>query len=303
MTVRSVRRAAAKAGSRGPSLWFLAPALAFFLVFAIGPLIGVVYLSFTTWSGLGSPELTGFDSWQTALGDPQTVHALRRTILLTVMTWLFQTPVSLLLGVFMAGPQRYRAVLSAIYFLPLLFSSVAVGITFKALVDPNFGLGAALNLPLLEQNWLGDGTLAFALILFVISWCFIPLHSLLYQGGARQIPQQLYEAAVLDGAGPVRQFFTITLPQLKYTIVTSSTLMIVGSLTYFDLIYVMTPNGGPSQSTLILPLYMYLLGFKSMDKGVAAVIGVILVALGLTISVVLNKFSGAEKMESQMEGV
>lgn len=302
MITRSAKRAGTKVGSQGPALWLLAPALAFFIIFAIIPLFGVAYLSFTNWSGLGDPHFAGFESWDKTLNDPTTMHALKRTVLLSVMTWLFQTPVSILLGVFIAGSQRYRAVLSAIYFLPLLFSSVAVGITFKALVDPNFGLGAALHLPFLEQNWLGDGTLAFALILFVISWCFIPLHSLLYQGGARQIPKQLYEASMLDGAGPVRQFFKITLPQLKYTVVTSSTLMIVGSLTYFDLIYVMTPNGGPSQSTLILPLHMYLTGFKSMDKGVASVIGVILVVLGLTISLVLNKFSGAEKMESQMEG-
>ncbi len=302
MSLRSATRAGGKAGNQGPSLWFLAPALAFFLVFAIVPLFGVIYLSFTSWSGLGDPQFAGLESWQKTLSDPTTMHALQRTLILTLFTWLFQTPVSLLLGVFMAGPQKYRAVLSAIYFLPLLFSSVAVGITFKALVDPNFGLSAALNIPFLDQNWLGDSTLAFVLILFVISWCFIPLHSLLYQGGARQIPHQLYEASMLDGAGPIRQFFQITLPQLKYTIVTSSTLMIVGSLTYFDLIYVMTPNGGPSQSTLILPLHMYLTGFKSMDKGMASVIGVILVVLGLTISLVLNKFSGAEKMESQMEG-
>lgn len=302
MSARSASRAAAKAGSQGPSLWLLAPALAFFVVFAIVPLIGVVVLSFTQWDGLGTPQFVGIERWQHVLSDPVTMHSFKLTILLTILTWLLQTPISLLLGVFMAGQQRYRAVLAAIYFLPLLFSSVAVGITFKALLDPNFGLGSALSIPFFKQDWLGDPKLAFALVLFVISWCFIPLHSLLYQGGARQIPKQLYEAAMLDGAGTIRQFFTITLPQLKYTVVTSSTLMIVGSLTYFDLIFVMT-NGGPGNATRILPLHMYLTGFRSYDMGSAAVIGVILVALGLTVSLILNKFSGAEKMESQMEGI
>ncbi|MGJ9529720.1 carbohydrate ABC transporter permease [Actinotignum sp. GS-2025a] len=299
--MKAVAHRAKRTSGYGPSLWLLVPALAFFVFFAVVPLIGVFVLSFTQWDGLGTPQFVGLDEWRRVLSDPVTMHSFKLTMLLTVLTWLIQTPISLLLGVFMAGKQRYRAVLAAIYFLPLLFSSAAVGITFKALLDPNFGI-STLGLPFLKQDWLGDPNLAFFTVLFVISWCFIPLHSLLYQGGARQIPIQLYEAATLDGAGPIRQFFTITLPQLKYTIVTSSTLMIVGSLTYFDLIFVMT-NGGPGHATRILPLHMYLTGFRSYEMGAAAVIGVILVVLGLAFSLALNKLSGAENMESQMEGV
>ena len=90
-------------------------------------------------------------------------------------------------------------------------------------------------------------------VVFVIAWQFIPFHTLLYQGGVRQIPASMYEAAQIDGAGRVRQFFSITIPQLRYTIITSSTLMLVGSLTYFDLIFVLT-GGGPGDATRILPL-------------------------------------------------
>ena len=86
------------------------------------------------------------------------------------------------------------------------------------------------------------------MVVFVVSWQFIPFHSLIYQGGVRQIPRSMYEAAELDGAGRVRQFFAITLPQLKYTIIASSTLILVGSLTYFDLIFVLT-GGGPADAT------------------------------------------------------
>jgi raffinose/stachyose/melibiose transport system permease protein len=145
-----------------------------------------------------------------------------------------QTPISLLLGTFIAGQQRYRAFLAVLFFLPLLMSSAAIAIAFKSLLDPNFGLGAGLHLPFLAQDWLGNPTLAFITVIFVIAWQFIPFHTLLYQGGVRQIPEQMYEAAQIDGAGRVRQFFSITLPQLKYTIITSSTLMLVGSLVYFE---------------------------------------------------------------------
>ena len=110
------------------------------------------------------------------------------------------------------------------------------------------------------------------------------------------------DTAMIDGAGPMRQFFSITLPQIKYTFATDSTLMIVGSLTYFDLVYVMT-QGGPGNATRILPLDMYLKGFKSYDMGGASVVGVIILAMGIIISLLLNKLSGSDKMESQMEGV
>jgi raffinose/stachyose/melibiose transport system permease protein len=292
------------AGNRaaGPSIWMAGPALALFGMFAVVPLLGVVVLSFMSWDGLGDPVWAGTANWGRTLADPVTQNAMRLTVVLSVVSWLFQAPVSLLLGVFMAGRQRYRAVLSVLYFLPLLFSAAAVAIAYRALLDPNFGLGSALGIPWLSQDWIGDPDLALWVVVFVIAWSFVPFHSLLYQGGVRQIPASLYEAALLDGAGRAQQFFHITLPQLKYTIVTSSTLMIVGSLTYFDLIFVLT-GGGPGNATRILPLDMYLTGFRSYDMGKASVIAVVLVVVGLAVSVGLNRFSGANKMDSQMEGV
>ncbi|MDY3679248.1 MAG: sugar ABC transporter permease [Actinomyces urogenitalis] len=285
----------------GPSPWIAAPALAFFGFFALIPLVGVFVLSFMSWDGLGSITFAGVDNWKAMLGNGVTQHAILLTLGMTVLCWVIQTPISLLLGVFMAGQQKYRAVLSVLYFLPLLFSATAVGIAFNALLDPNFGMSRAFGLDFLSQDFLGNPTLAFYTIMFVIAWCFVPFHSLLYQGAARQIPKSVMEAAMIDGAGRWQTFWHITLPQLRNTIVTSSTLMIVGSLTYFDLIFVMTA-GGPGNATRVLPLDMYLTGFRSYNMGGAAVIGVLLVVVGLTISYLLNKLSGSSKMESTMEG-
>ncbi|QJW38722.1 carbohydrate ABC transporter permease [Cellulosimicrobium protaetiae] len=294
-------RPARRARRRGPSTWLAAPALAFFALFALVPLLGVVVLSFMSWDGLGTPQWAGTENWSAVVADPVARNAFVLSVKVTVFSWLIQAPLSLLLGVFMAGRQRYRAVLSVLFFLPLLFSAAAVGIAFKSLLDPNFGVGSALGVDWLAKDWLGDPSLALGVVLFVIAWCFVPFHSLLYQAGVRQIPVSMYEAARLDGAGTVQQFFHITLPQLKYTIITSSTLMIVGSLTYFDLIFVLT-GGGPGNATRILPLDMYLRGFRSYDMGTASVVAVFLVVLGLAISLGLNRLSGANRMDSQMEG-
>ena len=277
------------------------PSLLMFVAFAVVPLFGVVALSFTKWDGIGAILPNGLGSWQQVLADPQTWRSLWLTIMTMAVTWAVQTPLSILLGTFLAGHQRYRALLGVLYFLPLLLSSAAIAIAFKSLFDPNFGLGAGLHIPLLSQDWLGV-QLAFPVVLSVIAWQFIPFHTLLYQGGVRQIPVQLYEAAQIDGANRFQQFFRITLPQLKYTIITSSTLMLVGSLTYFDLIFVMT-GGGPGNATRILALDMYIRGFKANQMGAASVIAVFLVVLGLGIALGVQRLGGRDKTASQLEGM
>ncbi|HLU74907.1 MAG TPA: sugar ABC transporter permease [Nonomuraea sp.] len=286
----------------GSLAWLAVPALVVFLIFAVIPLIGVLLLSFTTWDGLG-PDISfsGLTSWKSVLSDPGLPHALWVTFLIMALSWLVQTPASILIGVFLAGRQRYRELLAVLYFIPLLLSSAAIAITYKALLDPNFGLGAGLGLDFLVQDWLGEGSLAVGVVIFIVSWQYIPFHSLLYQGGVRQIPRSMYEAAELDGAGRVRQFFSITLPQLKYTIITSSTLMVVGSLTLFDLIFVLTA-GGPGDATRVLAVDMYKRGYNANLMGPASAIAVILVLVGLALALFLRRLGGRDSSASQLEG-
>ena len=276
------------------------PALLMFFAFGVIPLIGVLALSFTTWDGIGPIHPSGLTSWKATLTDPGLPHALWVTFEIMILSWLVQTPLSILIGVFIAAQKRYRAVLAVLYFIPLLLSSAAISITYKALLDPNFGLGTGLGLDVLNQDWLGDSTLAMGVLIFVVSWQYIPFHSLIYQGAVRQIPTSMYEAAQIDGAGRIRQFFSITLPQLKYTIITSSTLMVVGSLTFFDLIFVLT-GGGPGDATRALALRMYQMGFQANLMGPASAIAVILVLVGLLLAQLLRRLGGRGD-ESQLEG-
>jgi raffinose/stachyose/melibiose transport system permease protein len=289
------------AGQHGPVAWMALPALAVFVFFAVGPLIGVLALSFTRWDGLGPIHSAGLANWRSVLSGSGLPHSLWVTFEVMLYSWLVQTPIALLLGVYTAGRQRNRALLAILYFVPLLLSAAAIAVIYKALLDPNFGIGPGLHSGLLTQNWLGDPVLAMGVVIFIVSWQFIPFHALIYQGAVRQIPESMYEAASLDGAGKVRSFFAITLPQLKYTIITSSTLMVVGSLTFFDLIFVLTA-GGPGDSTRVLALDMYRRGFSANQMGPASVIAVILVLVGLLLAVGLRRLGGSSD-ESQLEGV
>jgi raffinose/stachyose/melibiose transport system permease protein len=280
----------------------LTPALVFFVAFAVVPLGVALYLSFTRWDAISPPVWIGLRNWPDVLTDPITLSALVLSLKLIVMTWVVQTPISLLLGVYVAGHQRNRAVLAAIFFLPLILSSAAVALAFKAMLDPNFGLAASLGVPWLKHDWLGNQNLVLFVVAFIIAWQFVPFHTLLYQAGTRGIPASLYEAAEIDGASRAQQFFHITLPQLKHTIVTSSTLMIVGSLTYFDVIFILT-TGVPSSGVRILPILMYVTGFSAEQMGKASVLAIMLTAFGLALALVMVRATRFSSMRSQQEGL
>lgn len=284
----------------------LLPAAVFFVAFALAPMLTAGVLSFYEWDGVSAAKFVGLANWAETFTDAVTWNALLLTVQVMALSWLIQTPISLLLGVFLAGYQRYRSVFAVIYFLPLLFSAVAVGLIWSSAI---LGRGGALDsildslgLSALSRNWLGDPSLALYAVIAVIAWQFIPFHTLLYQAGARQIPDVMYEAARIDGAGTMQQFFHITLPQLKYTIITSTVLMLTGSLTYFDVVYVMT-GGGPGYATRILPLHMYLTAFDEAQFGYGSALAVLLAAVGVSLSLVLLRVTGFSKMSSQAEGL
>ncbi|MEV7047137.1 carbohydrate ABC transporter permease [Streptomyces anulatus] len=299
----TVRRAGSSGiGAGRPGFLWAAPAAVFFSLFAIVPLIMVAVLSFASWDGLSDPEFAGLDNWRTLLDDPVMIKSLWLSVLLTVLGVAVQTPLSILLGVWAAGHQRNRAVLSAIYFVPMLLSVAAVSVLWRAVLDPNLGVPAQATWLFGDGNLFGTQATAIGVLVFVSTWQFTPLHTLIYQGAARAVPQVLYQAAQIDGAGTVRQFFHITLPQLRNSIITSMILMVVGGLTTFDTVLILT-QGGPGSDTTISAYYMYQKAFKSFDYGAASTIALLLVLVSTVISLIVVRLSGYDKMRSTMEGL
>ncbi|MEU0580110.1 sugar ABC transporter permease [Streptomyces griseoincarnatus] len=285
-----------------PGFAWALPAALFFTLFAIVPLVMVAVLSFMSWNGLGSPQWVGTDNWSRLLDDPVMLKSVWLTLLLTALGVVLQTPLSILLGVWAAGHQRNRAVLSVIYFIPLLLSATAVSVLWRALLDPNFGIPADASWLFGDGNLFGEQATAIGVLAFVSTWQFTPFHTLIYQGAARSIPQVLYQAAEIDGAGRYRQFFHITLPQLRNSMITSMILMIVGGLTTFETVLILT-QGGPGTDTTISAYYMYDKAFKGFDFGAGSAIALALVVAATIISLVVVKVSGYDKMRSSMEGV
>jgi raffinose/stachyose/melibiose transport system permease protein len=286
--------------------WFLLPGVALFAGLVLLPILVAALLSFSSWNGSGPVRIAGLANWIQFIHDPAAAAALERTGVLVLASWLIQEPIALALGIFVAGRQLHRVVLATIFFLPALFSSAALGILWSQLLSPvNGGVqyaGSHFGLAFLNHDWLGNVHLVLATVIVLVAWQFIPFHTLLYQAGARQIPRSLYEAAALDGITAWARVRRITIPMLRHTIVTSSTLNVVGSLTVFDLIYTLT-SGGPGQSTRVLALDQYLEGFSSFSFGYASALGLVLGILGMVIAVLLVKVTGFGTMRSQAEGV
>ena len=269
------------------------------------PMIVAAVLSFTTWNGLGNPHWVGWANWTRFFSDPVARTSIAVTVKVVVLSYVVQTPISMALGLFTAGRERYRTVYATIFVIPLLMSTAGIALLWASLLDPNFGampaLARAWHMSFLNQNWLGNPNLTLYVIIAIIAWQFIPFHTLLYAVGRRQIPTVLYEAALIDGATPWQLFRRVTLPQLRYTIVTSGILMVVGALTYFDIIYIMT-NGGPGYTTRVLSLDMYYAAVQQNEYGYASVLAVILGVIGIGIALGLVRFSGFASMRSQQAG-
>jgi ABC-type sugar transport system permease subunit len=283
----------------------IVPAFSLFLVFALAPLMIALPLSFTEWTGIGPINWIGLDNWFHILDDRVALNSIRVMLILTVGSWLIQTPVSMLIGLYLAKGGLIRAVLGAVFFVPLLLSTTAVAITWSNLLDPNFGginlVARSLGLTdLAGANWLGDRDLALLTVLMVVAWTYVPFASLLFTAGARQIPRVLYEAAALDGASPFQKFRLITLPLLRYTMVTVSMLIIIGSITTFDILFVLT-GGGPGTSTRTFPLHMYFEGFQAYHFGYASALAVLIGFIGTAVSYALVRLSGFARMRSRLE--
>jgi raffinose/stachyose/melibiose transport system permease protein len=292
-------------GGRLADVIGVGPPLFLFGLFIVVPMIAAVAMSFVKWNGLGAPRWAGGANWTEFFHDPVARTSVGVTLKVIVVSYVIQTPISLGLGLFTAGKERYKTVYATIFVLPLLLSTAGISLMWESMLDPNFGaltsLSKSTGLSFLNQNWLGDSRLTLYVIIAIIAWQFIPFHTLLYAVGRRQIPGALYEAALLDGASPFQMFRRVTLPQLRYTIVTSGILMVVGSLTYFDIIYIMT-DGGPGYTTRVLSLDMYNAAFVQDQYGYASVLAVILGVVGIAVAVGLVRFSGFASMASQQEG-
>ena len=270
MTVPSVEKYKSLKAAM-PIVVFLVPAVFFLVVFLLYPLISSFQLSLLDWNGLGTGErFVGMANWLRLAQDRLFWKALGNNLELAFFSVLFQMPIALLLAVVLDEASKGSRILKILYFLPLLMSSVALGVVFKNIYDPNFGpingFLSAIHLDVLARDWLGDPRLALGSVIAVVCWQNIPFYMVLFLAGLSSFPRELGEAARLDGASETTIFWRIKLPHLQGTVRTAVMLAVVGSMRYFDLIFIMT-DGGPDGASELMATYMFRTVFSSFQLG------------------------------------
>jgi len=275
------------------------PALAVFAFYITWPLIHTVVLSAYSWSAL-NPIRTfeGFGNYVELYHDPVLRTALINNGLWIVLSLVFQLPLAMLLAVGIGSALRRHRVLRTVYFSPLIIPAVAVGLIWTLFYDPNFGalneLLESLGLGSLTRGWLGEPGLATFAIIAVSGWRYTGFHMMILLAGLQAIPDDLYEAAHIDGATGWQAFWRITLPLMRRIILVDALLITVGSVKIFDLIWVMT-QGGPNHASEVLATYMYYSAFIADRMGYAAAIATVMLVLTLIATVIYLRLTRQEE--------
>lgn len=262
-----------------PPGWFALPALALYAFVVLVPSVQGAGLAFTDWDGL-SPvrHFVGLDNFQELLDDPAARGALRQTLIIAVAVTVVQNALGLLLALGVHSRIRSRFVLRVLLFAPAVMTPVVTAALWKYMLAPDGalnGLLGALGLDGLRQNWLGDPDLALASVIGVIVWQFAGYSMVIFLAGLQGIPDEIYEAAAVDGAGPWRRFRSVVLPLLAPATTVNLMLSIIGGLKLFDQVWVMT-SGGPGNATETLSTLLYKNAFQFNEYGYSVAIAIVL---------------------------
>jgi raffinose/stachyose/melibiose transport system permease protein len=279
---------------------FLLPAVLIYGAYTLSGIVKTFYYSTLNWSGMGGPEQAasiGLGNYVRLLGDKAFWHAAGNNFLLVIVSIVFQLGVGMILALILNTGRRGTKFFRTVYFMPLLLSTVATGILWLLLLDPYSGLfNGILRIvsPQKRLSWLGSENVVMFAVLFVICWQYIPQYMILLRAGMTGIAGELYEAATMDGATQWQQFWTMTLPLLSGTLKTSAVLSIVGSLKYFDLIWIMT-GGGPSGYSELMATYMYKRAFTEDRMGYASACAACMVLISFAVIVIFQLMTRAQE--------
>ena len=270
------------AALRLPPRWapyvLLSPFFALFAVFGLFPLLFSLWLAFQSWeptAGVGSMQFVGLSNFAFSLQDEWFWKSMKNTAWLAIASGVPQHLVAIPLAVFIHGAfQRARNGMVGAYFLPYITSTVAIAILFSSLFSTDYGLinQALLALGMGEPiDWMGQPENIKPAVALVVFWRYVGFNVVLYLAALQTIPADLYEAARIDGASRLRQFWHITLPGIKPMIFFGVTLSVIGGLQLFEEPFILTGGrGGSDQAGMTTAIYLYRMAFDFNDFGAAS---------------------------------
>jgi N-acetylglucosamine transport system permease protein len=295
---------------------FLALPLAIYGIFVISPFVQAFQISMTDWSGVkGAAKFTGFDNYDKLLHSHEFINALKHNVIMLAVVPV----ITLALGLFFAymlnvgGRSRRGAVIAGVrgssvykfvFFFPQVISIAIISVIWFNVYNPDPSQGllnsllGALGLDSLQSSWLGDKSLALACIMAVMVWANVGFYVVLFSAAMANIPRDIYEAALLDGANRVHTFFRITLPLLWESVQTGWVYMGIIAMDAFALVQIMSVNmGGPNGATDVVPLRLYQTAFRDSQYGYATAMGVAMLVVTLLFAVLTMRFARRERIE------
>jgi raffinose/stachyose/melibiose transport system permease protein len=278
------RRPAAVPGRRrtGPPWWFALPAILLFAFVVLVPSVRGVYYAFTNWDGLDpSYSLVGLHNFVSLLADADAAQAVGHTLLIAVSITIIQNGLGLLLALGVNSAIKSRHVLRVFLFAPAVITPIVTAYLWRNLLGPDGAVNSllqAVGLGSWRQDWLGDPQLALWSVVGVIVWQFAGYSMVIFLAGLQSISRDIYEAADLDGAGPVRRFWSVTRPLLAPAFTVNLMLSIIGGIKLFDQVYALT-GGGPGHATDTLSTLIYKDAFTLGEFGYSIALAVVLTVI------------------------
>jgi raffinose/stachyose/melibiose transport system permease protein len=266
----------------------LLPALVLYLFFVIVPIFWSAYYGFFDWKGIGAAKFIGLDNYVEVLQDPIFWKSFKNNMLIVAASVFGQVPIAMILALLLMKSTLFQRVIRASVFMPMVLSSVVVGIIWGYIYHPQIGilnfLLEGVGLESWKKAWLSDPKVSMFALMVPIIWNYIGPYMIMFIAALQNISPEIEDAAQLDGVGPVRKLFAVTLPMIWDTVKVAVVLCISGSLKAFDLIYVMT-GGGPAHSTELLASYMYNSTFNVYRFGFGSAISTAIIILSLILIV------------------
>jgi len=262
--------------------FFVSPFFILFAIFFLLPSLAALVLGFFRWSSLGTPEFIGLRNYERLFADPIFWKSVKNTVFYSGVSLFVIVPLGLLEALALNSPRlRFRTFWRAIYFAPIVTSAVAISLVFRHLYNPQYGLINQILLALggMPIDWLGDGSYVKIAVMGVVLWRWTGLISIYFLAGLQSIPEELHEAAAIDGANGLQRFFHITVPLLRPVTLFVSIIVLIGSLQIFDdpqVLFGTANPGGPANAGLSIVQYLYGRGIGQLLYGYASAVGLFL---------------------------
>lgn len=272
----------------------LAPAVILFTVFMVYPALSIFYMSLFRWGGFsGAKTFVGLDNFKALLGDERFILSLKNQLFLIVTVTIF----TLVLALWFANTLHReklsgRSFFRVVLYIPNILSAVVIAAIFSAIYDPSLGLINSLTGK--TTLWLGDRSLVIISVAIVLIWQAVGYYSTMYMSAMAQISESQYEAALLEGAGRWRTFFSVTLPQIRPTVKITLTFFIISTINMSFLIVRALTGGGPDGASEVFLSYMYRQAYTNSAYGYGMAIGVVVFILSFLLSFLAGRLAGGK---------